>query len=287
MNAYVSGYEEMDCATLLNLAQSVRDSDFPEAIREKTLEVLRTQFQSRELTELRELTLDSDKRDLDGLEALIDEINRGPYDAQSRAPYLDLVNHRIDELHVQAMETACTGLEQADAGLLAEMRAFVDGRDCADVLKSSFYARLEQRQDELDEAELTALTSDAGQKTPEELDEILRTLDEGSWNPRLLPRFRQRVALCREAAVARSLAAEAADLDSMDRDAATALRQRVVERGLPARLTDGLFTGWISSALPRWRTALTVWISRSWTPCAPALHARTSASEAVWSIWGG
>ena len=240
MNDYVSGYEEMDCATLLNLAQSVRDSDFPEAIREKTLEVLRAQFQSRELTELRELTLDSDKRDLDGLEALIDEINRGPYDAQSRAPYLDLVNHRIDELHVQAMETACTGLEQADAGLLAEMRAFVDGRDCADVLKSSFYARLEQRQDELDEAELTALTSDAGQKTPEELDEILRILDEGSWNPRLLPRFRQRIALCREAAVARSLAAEAADLDSMDRDAATALRQRVIERGLPARLTDGL-----------------------------------------------
>ena len=71
------------------------------------------------------------------------------------------------------METACTGLEQADAGLLAEMRAFVDGRDCADVLKSSFYARLEQRQDELDEAELTALTSDAGQKTPEELDFIV------------------------------------------------------------------------------------------------------------------
>ena len=240
MNAYVEGYEEMDCASLLNLAQAVRDSDFPDAIREKTLEVLHTQFQSRELTELRELTMESDKLDLEGLEALINEINRGPYDAQSRAPYLDLVNHRIDELHVQAMETACTGLEEADADLLAEMRTFVENRDCADVLKSSFFARLEQRQDALDEAKLAELTKDAEQKTPEELEAVLHALDEGDWNPKFLPGYRHRVAICLEAALARSFAAEAADLDSMDRDACLALRDRVNERGLPARLTDGL-----------------------------------------------
>lgn len=240
MDALVSGYEEMDCAALLGLAQQVRDSEFPEAIRKKTLEVLHAQFQTRELTELRELTLDADTLDIPGLYALSDRINEGPYGAQSRAPYLDLINHRIDELHVQAMAAACEGLEEADGEKLEELRELLDRRDCADVLKTEFYARIEQRKDELELQELDALTENAELKTVEELETLQQTLEEGSWNPRFINKYRHKVSLCLDAAVCRSLREESAELDNMSRRAVLELKGRVEARGLPDRLSEQL-----------------------------------------------
>lgn len=240
MDAMVQGYEEMDCASLLGLAQQVRDSEFPEAIRKKTLEVLHEQFRARELTELRELTLDADSLDIPGLYALSEQINEGPYSAQSRTPYLDLINHRVDELHVQAMEAACEGLEEADAEKLAEMRAVIDQRDCADVLKTEFYSRIEQRQDQLELNELDALTENAELKTVSELEALQQNLEEGSWNPRFLNKYLHKVSLCREAAVCRALEEEAADLDSMSRREVLELKNSVESRDLPDRLSKEL-----------------------------------------------
>lgn len=240
MDAMVQGYEDMDCADLLSLAQQVRDSGFPEAIRKKTLEVLHEQFQARELTELRELTLDADNLDIPGLYALRDRINDGPYSAQSRSPYLDLLNHRVDELHVQAMEAACEGLEEADAEKLAEVRALIDERDCADVLKTEFYSRIEQRQDQLELNELEALTENAELKSVSELEALQQSLEEGSWNPRFLNKYLHKVSLCREAAVWHALQEEAADLDSMSRREVLELKDGVEARGLPDRLSEEL-----------------------------------------------
>ena len=236
MDRLVSGYETMDCSQLLTLAQTVRDSDYPDAIREKTLSLLHDQFQSRELTELRELTLDCEGMELPELTELKEQIEQGPYTAQSKAPYLELINHQMDSLHIQAMEAACAGLEEADADALAGMRAFVDGYDCADVLKSDLYRRMELRGDELDRQALEALTEGAELKSPAELEELERILSEGSWNPKLINRFRYRVSLCRESAIAAQLREELSDLDSMDRRSVLALRDSITERGLPERI---------------------------------------------------
>ena len=236
MDRLVSGYETMDCSQLLTLAQTVRDSDYPDAIREKTLSLLHDQFQSRELTELRERTLGCEDMDLPELTELKEQIEQGPYTAQSKAPYLELINHQMDALHIQAMEEACAGLEEADAGTLTEMREFVDGYDCADVLKSDLYRRMELRGDELDRLELEALTEGAELKSPAELEELERILSEGSWNPKLINGFRYRVSLCRESAIAAQLREELADLDSMDRRSVLDLRDSIAERGLPERI---------------------------------------------------
>lgn len=236
MDRLVSGYENMDCSQLLTLAQTVRDSGYPDAIREKTLGILHDQFQSRELTELRELTLDCEGMDLAELTDLKEQIEQGPYTAQSKAPYLELISHQMDALHIRAMEDACAGLEEADRDALAGMRAFVDGYDCADVLKSDLYRRIELRKDELDRQELEALTEGAELKTAEELEHLERILSEGDWNPKLINRFRYRVSLCRESAIAAQLKEELADLDSMDRRSVLALRDSISERGLPERI---------------------------------------------------
>ena len=240
MDRLVSGCENMDCANLLTLAQTVRDSDFPDAIREKTLSFLHEQFQNRELTELRELTLDCEAMELPELTALKEQIEQGPYALQSRAPYVDLINHQMDSLHVKAMEEFCEGLEEADAGQLAEMRGFVDDYDCADVLKSDLYRRMELRQDELDRQALDALTAGAELKSVEELAQLEQKLIEGTWNPKLINAYRHRVALCREAAIAEALREETAELDSMDRSAVLALRERILGLKLPDRLCAGL-----------------------------------------------
>lgn len=231
-----AGYEEMSCAELLALAQSVRDSEYPDAMREKTLGVLHEQFESRELTELRELTQDCGQMDLPALAGLKDRIEQGPYSMQSRAPYIDLLNHRMDELHVERMEEACAGLEEADAEGVAAMREYLDGYDCADVLKSALYSRLEQRQDALDRQNLDKLTADLTGKTPEELDALATEISEGAWNPKISNVYLHRVRLQREAALAESLEQQTADLDCLDRKAVLALRGGIQEQELPDRL---------------------------------------------------
>ena len=229
--------EELDCAGLLRLAQRIKDADLPEAIQKQGLETLHTQYQARELTELRELTLDTDSLDIPGLYALIDQINAGPYTAASRVPYTDLLNHRIDELHTKALEEACEGLEEADRETMDRMRAAVEARDCAEVLKTDFYRRLELRKDALEQAELEELTVGAELKSAQELEALEEQLLEGTWNPKFLNTYLQKVSLCREAAEYHELLQQTEDLDSMPRDKVVKLQQEIQERDLPQRLT--------------------------------------------------
>ena len=237
VEAMIADHEQLDCAGLLDLAQKVRDSDFPPKLQENALQTLQSRFSTLELTELRELTLDSDSLDIPALHERIDQINAGPYTAQTRAPYVDLLNHRIDELHRQAMDELCRDVETADAGKLGELRAALDERDCAEILKTEYYQMLDDRKDALDHAALTELTKDADLLPLSELDALAEKLESEDWNPKFIREFRHRVALSREAAQYHAVREQAESLDTIGRKEVLALREQLAGEQLPARMT--------------------------------------------------
>lgn len=235
--AMTQGYEALDCAGLLELARRVGETDYPEALRKKTLDRLQAQYQQQEQAELSELTQELDSLELADLAALADRISAGPYTPQARSACLDRVNARINALHTQALAGICADVETADRETLAGIREAVAARPCAEALKTEFLRRIEARGDELDEQELAALTADLDSRTPKELADLLEALQKGSFNPKFLCKYLLKTTIAREAAFFRQIPAELSELDHMDRSQVLALGQSLAAREQPRRIT--------------------------------------------------
>ena len=235
--AITAGSENLDCAGLVALAQQVRSTEYPDVLRERSLDGLHKLFKQREQEELTALTSDLEEMDIPALQERIEEINAGPFTEQARTPFIGLVNQRIDDLHLKALDEVCAGLAEADQDGLTEIRRTVEQRDCADILKTDAFRRIEDRQDELDLLDLEKLTADLDSRSPKELLELSEKLATGSFNPKFINRFRLKTALAREAAFCRQIDVELADLDHMERLQILDLQTSLAKRELPARLT--------------------------------------------------
>ena len=235
--AMTADSEALDCAGLLALAQQVRDTEYPDVLRERSLTALRELYTRREQEELVSLTADLEELEIPALQERLAQIGAGPYTEQTRLPFVSMLNQRIDALHVKALDELCAGLGEADRAALEEIRRQVARYDCADVLKTEVFRRIEARQDELDLGALEALTADLDSRTPKELADLAATLAQDGYNPRFINRFRLKTELAREAAFCRQIDEELADLDHMDRSEIVDLQAALAKRELPARLT--------------------------------------------------
>ncbi len=237
MKALLEEAETADCAGLLKLAREVQGGEAPDDWKEQALDALHDAYQARQLTELRALTLDADKLEQEELRTLLDRITTGPYTVQTRAPYVELLTHRMDELHSVALEELCAGVEEADSRTLTKIRSAVAAMDCAEILKNDCYRRIEERQDALDLEALDRVTAGAETMTEKELRAVAVTLEADNWNPKYVTGYRHRIDLLREAATAKELQGELAELNVMERREVLALRERIQGKELPNRFT--------------------------------------------------
>lgn len=226
-----------DCAGLLELARQAQTMDASEAQRNRALDVLHEAYLNRQVQELDELTRDAEELDLNDLRALADRIASGPYTVQTRTPYAARITRRIDELQSADLAELCAGIEEADARALAQIRAALSKADCADVLKTEHYQRIEARQDALDLEALDRVTAGAEEMNEKELRALAVTLEANNWSPKYVAAYRHKIDLLREVGIYREVQNELADLDDMERREVLALRERIAEKELPARFT--------------------------------------------------
>ena len=229
--------EHAGCAEILDLARAVQDRDDPLELREDAMNRLQSLYQVREVEELEALTADIEDLDLPALRALVDHINTGTYTVQTRTPYAGLVNARIDALQEEALRSLCAGVEEADSRELARIRTALERMDCAEVLKTDYFRRIETRQEALDVETLDRITAGAESMSEKELRTVAVTLEANNWNPKYVTKYRHRINLCREAAVAREIRAGMADLEDMERREVLELQSRLSVGDLPGRFT--------------------------------------------------
>ena len=231
--------ETASCAELLDLARTVKtDAETPDELREQALDALHSAYLARETRELEELTRDAEALDLEGLRALTSRIVSGPYTVQNRAPYIARLNERIDGLQAEDLAALCAGVEEADGRTLARIREALEQADCAEVLKTEHFRRIEARQEALDIEALERVTAGAESMTEKELRAVAVTLEANNWNPKFVSAYRHRIELCREAAVLRELEGELTGFNDMERRELLALRERIGARELPRRFTE-------------------------------------------------
>ena len=230
---------QADCAGLLDLARQVQNSDATQEEKEGALEALHAAYKAREVEELQNLTRDLDSLDLTALQNLVDRINGGAYTVQVRTPYLEQVAQRMDQIHVQQLETLCAKVEEADSRTLARIRTEVERRDCAEVLKTECYRRIEQRQDALDLEDLERITRGAETMSEKELRALAVTLEANNWSPKYVTAYRHRISLLREVALVRELQNQMEELNLMERREVLTVLERAQGLNLPARLLAG------------------------------------------------
>ena len=143
----------------------------------------------------------------------------------------------MDALQREALDALCAGVEEADSRSLAQIRARLEQADCADVLKSDGFRRIEARQEALDLEALERVTAGAETMNEKELKALSVTLEAGNWNQKHVGVYRHKVALCLEAAQYREAAGALEELNDMERREVLALRERILAMGLAPRFT--------------------------------------------------
>ena len=231
--------EQANCAALVEMARSIQNGDDPAAYREQALDAIHSAYLARETEELDALTRDVDTLDVPALHTVLEQINTGAYTVQARTPYAQRVNRRIDGLMDEALAALCVGVEEADAQTLARIRQSVDRTDCADLLKSGYYQRIEARQEQLDVENLERITAGVETMNEKELRTVAVTLEANNWNPKYVTAYRHKVALCLETLAFRALEQELTDLNDMERREVLALRERIAGKELAPRFTAG------------------------------------------------
>ncbi|MBO4418456.1 MAG: hypothetical protein J5789_01315 [Oscillospiraceae bacterium] len=231
--------EKADCAALVEMARSIQNGSDPAPYREQALDALHAAYQARELEELEAMTEGVEELELPALRNLVDRINNGAYTVQARTPFAQRVNRRIDALMDENLSALCEGVEEADAQTLTKIRQSVDRADCADVLKSDYYRRIEARQEQLDVENLERVTAGVETMSEKELRTVAVTLEANNWNPKFVTAYRHKVALRREIVVFRELEQELADLNDMERREVLSLRERIAGKELAPRFTAG------------------------------------------------
>ncbi len=229
--------EKADCRELLALAGRLRELDAPDQDRELAMEQLRAAYDARQKEELDSMTRGAGSLDLSSLRALADRISGGPYAVPVRAPYVESLNRRIDELQQEELKTLCADVEIADSRSLARIRERLEAVDCAEHLKSEHFRRIDARQEALDLEALDRVVAGAESMTEKELRSVAVTLEAGNWNPKYVTAYRHRIQLCREAAISGQVETELAELEDMERRELLALRERIAGKDLAPRFT--------------------------------------------------
>ncbi|MBR4657132.1 MAG: hypothetical protein IKO68_11380 [Oscillospiraceae bacterium] len=230
--------EGADCATLLELAKRVKaDPETPDELREQALDRLHEAYLARETEELELLSAQAEELELPALRALADRIAAGPYTVVKRTPYLTALNARIDRLQADELAALCAGTEEADARTLARIREQLERVDCAEVLKTEHFRRIDARQEALDLEALERVTAGAETMSEKELRTVALTLEASNWNPKYVGLYRHKIELCREAALYREVHDQLAELEDMERRELVELRERIESMGVPARFT--------------------------------------------------
>ena len=230
--------EGADCATLLELAKRVKaDPETPDELREQALDRFHEAYLARETEELELLSAQAEELELPALRALADRIAAGPYTVVKRTPYLTALNARIDQLQADELAALCAGTEEADARTLARIREQLERVDCAEVLKTEHFRRIDARQEALDLEALERVTAGAETMSEKELRTVALTLEASNWNPKYVGLYRHKIELCREAALYREVHDQLAELEDMERRELVELRERIESMGVPARFT--------------------------------------------------
>lgn len=229
--------DSASCAELLNLARAAGAADAPEQAREQALDRLHAAYNARQIEELDAMTRNAEDLELDTLRALADRINAGPYTVQTRTPYVARLNLRIDGLQTVALDELCAGVEEADPRTLARIREALERTDCAEVLKTAYFRRIDGRQQKLDIEALDRVTAGAETMTEKELRAVAVTLEAKNWNPRYVNAYRHRIDLCREALLYRQVQQELTDLNDMERREVLDLQERIEGKALPPLYT--------------------------------------------------
>lgn len=200
------------------------------------LSTIQHQSDYLEEKELRELCSNIEEKDIASLNSLLSEINKGNYQNRFSDNYYNLIESRLDFLHVLGMEAICKNIEFSNREAVLSMKNSIDKEPCKAELKGKYYAKIAEREEQLDYEDLCKLTCDLEDKSLSELEEIERKLTNDSFNEKFVKEFQLKVRVAKERSQYNHLCQITSGLAQMTKPQVIEIKDMINQLGYPNRI---------------------------------------------------
>lgn len=182
---------------LKDIIMEINSNDFIESLASDYIKKLKVQYDLIEERELREICTGIEDMDIPELNELYNRIGNNNYQITCAKKYFDMIDTRIEYIHIRNLEMFCKDINDADRQTLSCINNNIKAEDCAENIKNKFYQLVAKREEVLDYNELCELTKDVDKMSIEQLEELLNQLKQEEYNPKFIKKFilQTRVAL--------------------------------------------------------------------------------------------
>ncbi len=148
-----------------------------ETIGENKYEYAYSHYQARvlaiELEELEEIIDGIEEFDFDAVKDAIDKVNSAEYSDENKAPYLEKLDNRMEELYTQDLDKLTENYMEIDKNALNDLKYRISIYECSSEKKLPYMTNVENRITELLEQEIVAICGKIEDLTMKKSQEVI------------------------------------------------------------------------------------------------------------------
>ena len=185
----IADMEKLDRKALATLITNLNGKSYDVYLTQEYVEKVNRQVEILEKQELRDLCANVEKLSIEELDVLSNTIKQNNYQPRFTEPYYQMIESRVDYIHVKNMEQFCNAMPTANRETVTSIKNKIDAEKCKNELKSKFYALIDERNEQLDYDDLCKLTANVKSKSLNEQEQIYKQLQSGKYNEKFIKEF--------------------------------------------------------------------------------------------------
>lgn len=221
---------------LKNIIIEIDSNDFIESLSSDYTKKIKVQYDLIEERELREICTGIEDMSIQELNALYNKIGNNNYQIIFAKKYFDMIDTRIEYIHIRNLEMICKDINDADRQTLYNINNNIKLEDCAESIKNKFYQMVAKREEVLDYNELCELTKDVDKMSIEQIENLLNQLQQEEYNPKFIKKFILQTRVSLESAQSRYVGELVRDYGIMDKNKIYETKYKINQCCYPKRV---------------------------------------------------
>lgn len=237
MEEMVENLELLNREQLISLKNKIEIRKIHPFLKEEYINKVEKQFDMVESNELQKLCSDIEKSDIDKLENIEQCIRKGKYQKKFSSQYLNIIEKRIEYLHVRNMEYYCSNMEGASKKTLNSIKQKIDEEACRKELKNKFYELIQEHIERAEYKELEILMGELNQKTLTELKILYIDVLNGRYTSKYINYFASKIRRVLEKKEYNLVKEKILEINSLSKESILNLKAEIIRYDFEQRIS--------------------------------------------------
>lgn len=216
---------------LRNLIDRIEKTGYSKDLVDHYVDKVESQYEILEQKELREICSGIEVKNIEELLKVKEEIREGRYQEKYCTSYYELINSRLESLHLKNLENACANIGRVDRNGLDDIKKIIDQEELRSELKNSFYDSVAKRSEQLDYEELCTMTNGLEYKSLDELEQIYDKIKNGTFNEKFVKEFLVKTRVAKECAQNNKVKKLVANISEMGKEEVISVKENISKLG--------------------------------------------------------